>query len=331
MTFILLFSSVMNISASGLIVKPVLPPMEWTDGSDVNAENVEITFLNISEAEVTIEVGESFSVQTQVWNKDSQAYISSHEIVWSVQKSSVVSVDFKGTLKGLKVGESYVRAKCRGVFVHFMVNVVAAETVPPTQPPIEDKPATPPVESEPVEPEPISVKKVVLSKTQYVYDGKTKKPTVRVIDDNNKQLKEKTHYTVKYSSGRKNVGIYKATVTFKGDYRDCEKVVKSFSINPKGTVTKKLEAAKKKVTIAWKKQTKQTSGYQIQCCENKKFKKRVATVDVTGEMKTKLSLTGLKARKTYYVRMRTFKKVKVNGKTKKMYSSWSKTKKVKTK
>ena len=39
----------------------------------------------------------------------------------------------------------------------------------------------------------------------------------------------------------------------------------------------------------------------------------------------------LKSKKTYYVRVRTYKTTKVNGKTTKVYSSWSKVKTVKTK
>ena len=39
----------------------------------------------------------------------------------------------------------------------------------------------------------------------------------------------------------------------------------------------------------------------------------------------------VKSKKKYYVRIRTYKTVKANGKAQKIYSSWSKTRTVKTK
>ena len=46
---------------------------------------------------------------------------------------------------------------------------------------------------------------------------------------------------------------------------------------------------------------------------------------------TKSKIKGLAAKKKYYVRIRTYKNVKVNGKTTKIFSAWSKSKTVKTK
>lgn len=45
----------------------------------------------------------------------------------------------------------------------------------------------------------------------------------------------------------------------------------------------------------------------------------------------KKKVVKLKAKKKYYVRIRTYKTVKLNGKTQKLYSGWSKAKKVTTK
>ena len=47
--------------------------------------------------------------------------------------------------------------------------------------------------------------------------------------------------------------------------------------------------------------------------------------------KVKLDVTKLKSKKKYYIRIRTYKTVKVNGKSKKIYSGWSKVKAVTTK
>ena len=92
----------------------------------------------------------------------------------------------------------------------------------------------------------------------------------------------------------------------------------------------KLSAGSKKFTVKWNKQTSQTSGYQIQYSTSSKFKSP-KYVTVSSNKSTSKSVTKLSAKKKYYVRVRTYKTVKVNGKSTKIYSSWSKTKSVKTK
>ena len=95
---------------------------------------------------------------------------------------------------------------------------------------------------------------------------------------------------------------------------------------PKSTNTKKIKAAKKAVSVEWKK-VSGVSGYEIQLATDKKFKKNKKTVTVKKQKTTKTTVKKLKAKKKYYVRVRTYKIV--NGK--KVYSSWSKVKSVKTK
>ena len=99
---------------------------------------------------------------------------------------------------------------------------------------------------------------------------------------------------------------------------------------PKATSIKKLTKGKKKFKVAWKKISGVT-GYQIQYATDKKFKKNKKTVTVKGSKTTSKTISKLKSKKTYYVRVRTYKTVKVNGKSTKVYSSWSKVKSVKTK
>lgn len=95
----------------------------------------------------------------------------------------------------------------------------------------------------------------------------------------------------------------------------------------KGTKIISLKAAKKKVVVKWKKQTKKTKGYQLQYSTDKKFKTGVKTKTINGNKKTSVTLKGLKSKKTYYVRIRTWQKTS----TGKAYSTWSKAKKVKVK
>lgn len=98
------------------------------------------------------------------------------------------------------------------------------------------------------------------------------------------------------------------------------------TVKPKKTSIKKLSKGKKKFTVTWAK-VSGVKGYQIQYSSDKKFKKNNKSVTVTKQKTTKATVKKLKSKKKYYVRVRTYKMV--NGK--KIYSSWSKVKSVKTK
>ena len=95
---------------------------------------------------------------------------------------------------------------------------------------------------------------------------------------------------------------------------------------PNKTSVKKSKAKKGSVELTWSK-TKGVKGYEIQVATDKKFKKNKKTVTIKKQKTTKTTVKKLKAKKKYYVRIRTYKTV--NGK--KVYSSWSKVKSVKTK
>ena len=94
----------------------------------------------------------------------------------------------------------------------------------------------------------------------------------------------------------------------------------------KSTKIKKVKGSKKAIAVQWVK-TKGVKGYQVQVATDKKFKKNKKTVTIKKQKTTKTTVKKLKAKKKYYVRIRTYKIV--NGK--KVYSSWSKVKSVKTK
>lgn len=181
--------------------------------------------------------------------------------------------------------------------------------------------------SKPEKPE-VKVASVKLAKTSYVYDGKVKKPAVVAKNNKGEKITSKD-YTVKYAAGCKNVGTYTVKVTFKGDYKGT--FTKTFNINPKGTSLSKVKAARKSFSATWKKQSKRTSGYQLQYSTNKKFAKSVKTSTISKNTTVKKTVKKLSAKKTYYVRVRTYKNVKVGKKTVKLYSGWSKVKAVKIK
>lgn len=98
------------------------------------------------------------------------------------------------------------------------------------------------------------------------------------------------------------------------------------AVKPKKTSIKKLSKGKKKFTVTWAK-VSGVKGYQIQYSSDKKLKKNNKSVTVTKQKTTNATVKKLKSKKKYYVRVRTYKTV--NGK--KIYSSWSKVKSVKTK
>ncbi len=165
-----------------------------------------------------------------------------------------------------------------------------------------------------------------LSKTSFTYNGKVQTPTVLIAG-----LKSGTDYKVSWSKGRKDVGTYTATITLKGSKNEGTKKL-TYTINPKGASIKTPAKAKKAITVKWAKQSAKMSkaritGYQIQYSTNSKFKSGNKTATVKGYKKTSKKISNLKAKTTYYVRVRTY--MKTGGKT--YYSGWSKTKSVKTK
>ena len=106
------------------------------------------------------------------------------------------------------------------------------------------------------------IAEAVLSKTEYLYNGKTRKPSVTVRDENGAVLKKGKDYTVEYSSASSTVpNNYNVKITFIGKYKGTMKL--GYSIRPtmvKGVKIKSPE--KKKITFTWNKVTGAT-GYEI--------------------------------------------------------------------
>lgn len=93
----------------------------------------------------------------------------------------------------------------------------------------------------------------------------------------------------------------------------------------KVTVTAVKNVKTKSIAVSWKK-AKNVSGYQITYSTDKKFgKKTTKTITVSSASAVKKTISKLKKGKTYYVKVRAYKK---DAKAKKTYGSYSSVKKV---
>ena len=151
------------------------------------------------------------------------------------------------------------------------------------------------------------------------YTGKAVVQAPKVVV-NKYRLKAGKDYKIAYKNN-KSVGTAMMTIIGTGRYGG--QISKTFVINPKGTSLVSLTPASKKITVKWKKQATQTTGYQIQYSTDKSFKKGVKNITKKGASAGSTVISGLASKKTYYVRIRTYKTV--GGKT--YYSAWSTAKK----
>lgn len=174
-----------------------------------------------------------------------------------------------------------------------------------------------------------AVQSIQLSGTTYSYNGKQQKPSVTVIDSQQKRLNEGTEYTLSYPVSSKNVGIYTVSIQFRGNYSGTE--TRTFQISPKKTAIVRLSAGKKRFRVKWKKQKNQVDGYEIAYSLSSKFPKKTTKTVMAGKSATSKIVSKVKAGKKYYVKIRAHKTVKIQGKQKKLYAGWSKVKTVKVK
>lgn len=159
--------------------------------------------------------------------------------------------------------------------------------------------------------------RIKLSATKLTYNKKVQRPKVRVTYKG-KVLKEKKNYIVKYSKGCKKVGTYTVQIIGKGTYTGTVK--KQFVILPPKAQIMNIYAKTAAATVVVKRQTSQTSGYQLRYATNSKLK-NAKTITVKGNKNNTIFLNGLRAGTTYYLQTRTYMTVK----GKKYYSKWSST------
>lgn len=163
------------------------------------------------------------------------------------------------------------------------------------------------------------VSNVKLNRTSYTYTGKSIRPSVTVTV-NGKKIGASAYKL--YYKNNKNSGIGTVQVRGIGKYSRINKTL-TFKILPLKTLLTGLKKANRSFTASWKKNI-QATGYQIQYAADSRFTKERKTVTVGKQSATRYKISGLKNKKTYYVRIRSYKRV---GK-KVLYSSWSTVKKI---
>lgn len=163
------------------------------------------------------------------------------------------------------------------------------------------------------------VSNVKLNRTSYTCTGKSIRPSVTVTV-NGKKIGASAYKL--YYKNNKNSGIGTVQVRGTGKYSRINKTL-TFKILPPKTLLTGLKKANRSFTASWKKNI-QATGYQIQYAADSRFIKERKTVTVGKQSAIRYKISGLKNKKTYYVRIRSYKRV---GK-KVLYSSWSTVKKI---
>lgn len=171
----------------------------------------------------------------------------------------------------------------------------------------------------------MSACKATMSKTVYPYSKKGATPNITVTNAAGDKLVKDTDYTVT-CTGNKKCGKAVAKVTGRGKYTGT--IEMSFIVRPsKVKIVSAKSPRKKQVKAVWKKSAGGVTGYQVQVALNKKFTKCKKTYFVKKPAATAKTITKLRSKKTYFVRVRAYKNI---GK-KRYVGGWSAIKKVKCK
>jgi hypothetical protein len=164
---------------------------------------------------------------------------------------------------------------------------------------------------------------ISLDKTSFTYNGKAFEPAVKATNKDGTALVKDTDFEVIYEANTEP-GVGKVKVTGKGEnYAGTREL--TFKILPKKNKITSLKKAKKAFTVKWTKDNKAT-GYQVSYGLKKNFK-GAKTVKITKNTTVSKKVSKLKAKKKYFVRVRTY----VTSGEQTIYGVWSPVKSVKTK
>lgn len=175
-----------------------------------------------------------------------------------------------------------------------------------------------------IKPENIGVTNAKVKSVEYTGKPIKAEPKLTLWDVHPLLLIKGTDYTMRYKNNTK-VGTARIHIYGKGNFNSDMEI--TFKIVPKRPKLKSAKGGKASVTAKWSKVAKQASGYQVSLATNKKFTKGKKTVTIKSFKTTKTKVSKLKAKKIYYVKVRTYKTVKGT----KYYSPWSDVLQAKTK
>ena len=264
---------------------------EITGATDVCALKVKRNATGVVLSDKAIRLAEG---EKQVLIGTLQPSDAEDNIIWTSSDKSVATVSSNGTVKAISDGEAVITARPDNQEAEADTCIVTVY-------------------------EPFLTLK--LSKTLYTYNGKMHYPSVTVKTGHTilgKGLtKSNNKVILAYDGGRTLPGMY--TVTAVANNKSYGFGTSAYKIQVKPTKIKKLKKGKKSFTVKWKKVGKTyITGYQVKYSPYKDFKKsKIKTIKKYKTTSKKIK--GLKAKKKYYVKVRTYVK---KGKVK-YYSSWS--------
>ena len=121
----------------------------------------------------------------------------------------------------------------------------------------------------------------------------------------------------------KGTGIATITIKATASGYDDKSLKVTVKVSPSKASAPSLKTLRgRKLKVSWKKDSRAT-GYQVQYCASKAFKKGVKTITISRNKTITRTISKLTKGKRYYVRVRAYKSVKVNKKTQKLYGAWS--------
>ncbi len=121
----------------------------------------------------------------------------------------------------------------------------------------------------------------------------------------------------------KGTGIATITVKATASGYNAKTLKVTVKVSPSKASAPSLKTFRgRKLKVSWKRDGRAT-GYQVQYCTSKAFKKGVKTITISKNKTVTKTIPKLTKGKRYYVRVRAYKSVKVNKKTQKLYGAWS--------
>lgn len=146
------------------------------------------------------------------------------------------------------------------------------------------------------------IENIALSKAEYLYNGKVRKPTVKVSDSKGKALVLNEDYTLTFSSSSStSPNKYKVKISFKNRYSGSTTLY--YIIRPTMVKSLKVKSPEKKtVTLSWG-EVFGATGYEVYYCAQKDGEYKKLATAKTNSYEYKKMASG----KTFYFKVRAYK------------------------